>query len=79
MTGSRAALPRGVEAAVREIECRTRCGGNRCLRRSGRAGIILVAVSPVLGLIVAIAGGIGGAVFYHWRLRSGRPPRPSTR
>jgi len=54
------------------IKSRTRYNRNMLLSAApGVAlGIILVAVSPVVGAIVAIAGGIGGAAFYHWRLWS---------
>ena len=54
------------------IKSRTRYNRNLllCAAPGVALGIILVAVSPVLGLIVAVGGGIGGAVFYHWRLWS---------
>jgi hypothetical protein len=54
------------------IKGRTRYNRNLLLSAApGVAlGIILLAVTPVVGLIVAVIGGIGGAVFYHWRLWS---------
>ena len=54
------------------IKSRTRYNRNLllCATPGVALGIILVAVSPMVGAIVAIAGGIGGAAFYHWRLWS---------
>jgi hypothetical protein len=54
------------------IKSQTRYSRNviLCATPGVALGIVLLAVTPVLGVIVGVIGGIGGAALYHWWLWS---------